>query len=198
MFRFPLHLHFPLFTFAPAIVVTDNDGAEVCYVRQKLFKLKDAVTVFRDSSRKSILGMIKADRIIDWSARYTFTDADGAPFGAVGRRGARSLWRAHYDIFSNATSSEVSMTIQEENPWVKVFDSMLGEIPILGILSNFLFHPRYAIKTPDGALVARLIKRAALLEGRFTLEKCGEMRGEQELEILLSAMMMLLLERSRG
>jgi hypothetical protein len=198
MFRFPLEFHFPFFRIAPTIVVTDSSGAEVCFVRQKLFRLKEAVTVHRDSSQQTVLGMIKADRIIDWSARYTFSDAEGQPFGAVGRRGAKSLWRSHYDIFSRADSKEVSMTIQEENPFAKIFDSLLGQIPILGVLTAYLFHPRYAVRTADGTIVARLTKRAALLEGKFTLEQLGELQDEQALEILLSCLMMLLLERNRG
>lgn len=198
MFRFPLQFHFPLLTLAPSISVTDAQGAQVCYVRQKLFRLKEDITVYRDSSKQIAIGTIKADRIIDWSARYTFTDANGQPFGAMGRRGAKSLWRAHYDIFSTVGSNVVSMTIQEENPFTKVFDSLLGQIPILGIFTAFLFHPRYIIKTSDGAEVARITKKAALLEGRFFLEKLGETTNEQELEILLSCLMMLLLERRRG
>ncbi|HEX8295952.1 MAG TPA: hypothetical protein VF593_06600 [Chthoniobacteraceae bacterium] len=198
MFRFPLEFHFPFFRIAPTIVVTDSSGAEVCFVRQKLFRLKEAVTVHRDSSQQTVLGTIKADRIIDWSARYTFSDAEGQPFGAVGRRGAKSLWRSHYDIFSRADSKEVSMTIQEENPFAKIFDSLLGQIPILGVLTAYLFHPRYAVRTADGTIVARLTKRAALLEGKFTLEQLGDLQDEQSLEILLSCLMMLLLERNRG
>lgn len=198
MFRFPLEFRFPIFTLASSIIVKDASGAEVCFVRQKMFRLREAITVYRDSSKTSTIGEIRADRIIDWSARYTFTDAGGQPFGAVGRRGARSLWSAHYDIFENAGSKVASIHIQEENPMAKVFDSLLGQIPILGILTAFLFHPRYAVKTADGRLLARVTKRAALLEGRFTLERLGEMTDEQELEVLLSCLMMLLLERQRG
>ncbi len=202
MLRFPLQLRFKLLSLAPSVYVLDEAGEEVCFIRQKLFRLRESITVYRDSSKQSSIGSIEADRIIDWSARYTFLDADGKAFGAVGRRGARSLWRAHYDIFSAAESKEVTMTIQEENPFVKLIDGLLQAVPIVGpafnIFSGFFLHPTYGVTARDGAKVARLRKRRAFFEGRFTLEKLGALSPEQEMEILLSCLMMLLLERSRG
>lgn len=202
MLRFPLQLRFKLLALAPSVYVIDESGAEICFIRQKLFRLRESITVYRDSSKSATLGSIEADSIIDWSARYTFSDAEGRPFGAVGRRGARSLWRAHYDIFSAAESKEVSMMIQEENPFVKLIDGLLGAIPIIGpvfnIFSGFFLHPTYAVTARDGAKVARLRKKMAFFEGRFVLEKLGALTPEQEMEVLLSCLMMLLLERSRG
>ena len=198
MLRFPLTLRFRHFTISPQLRVTDAGDQEVCFVKQKAFRLKESVTVFRDSSQSHVLGKIEADRIIDWSARYTFTDPEGRPMGAMGRRGAKSLWRAHYDIFANARSNEAAMTIQEESVLVRMLDSLLGEIPILGIFTGFFFHPTYVIARANGTPVARVHKRRALLEGRFTLERLGELTDEEELEVLLSCLMMVLLERSRG
>ena len=198
MLKFPLELRFRNFALTRQIVVTDASGGEICFVKQKAFRLKESVALFRDSSQQTPLGSIEADRVIDWSARYTFTDTSGRPFGAVGRRGMRSLLRAHYDIFSDSTSNAVSMTIQEESVMVRILDSFISQIPVLGMFSGYFLHPTYAVKRANGTLVARLRKRAAFLEGRFTLEREGELSGEEELEVMLSCLMMTLLERSRG
>ncbi|MDB6172757.1 MAG: hypothetical protein JWL59_2068 [Chthoniobacteraceae bacterium] len=198
MLRFPLDFRFRLLTLAPQITVTDSAGSEVCYIKQKAFKLRESVTVFRDSTQGAILGKIEADRIIDWSARYTFQDAEGQPFGAVGRRGARSLWRSHYDIFDSATSNRASMSIQEESVMMRMLDNVLGEIPILGMFTGYFFNPSYAVVSAEGVLVAKLRKRASFLDKHFTLEKLADLTSEQELEILLSCLMMTLLERHRG
>ena len=198
MISFPLDFRFRLLTISPQVAVTDPSGAEVCYIKQKAFRLRESVTVFRDSKQAAVLGKIEADRIFDWSARYTFSDAQGLPFGAVSRRGARSLWRAHYEIYERADAKEPAMSIREENVWTRVLDGFLSEIPILGLFTGYLFHPSYAVTTTDGKIVARLRKRAAFLEGRFTLDKLAELQPEQELEILLSCLMMLLLERHRS
>ncbi len=195
---FPLDFRFRHFTISRQVAVTDAGGAEVCFIKQKAFKLRESVTVFRDSKQATVLGKIEADRIIDWSARYTFSDAEGLPFGAVARRGARSLWRAHYEIHDRAESKESAMSIREESVMTRLLDALLSEIPILGMFTGYFFHPSYAVTTADGKIVARLRKRAAFLESKFTLEKLADLEPEQELEILLSCLMMILLERHRG
>ncbi len=196
--RFPLDFRFRLFTIAPQITVTDSAGSEVCYIKQKAFKLRESVTLYRDSSQSTLLGKIEADRIIDWSARYTFHDADGKPFGAVGRSGARSLWRSHYDIFDGASSKQSAMSIQEESVMKRMLDGLLGQIPVLGMFTGYFLNPTYKITTTDGQLVARLRKKASFLDKHFQLEKLADLTAEQELEILLSCLMMTLIERNRG
>ena len=51
MLTFPLSLRFKLIAVASQIDVTDAQGASVFYVRQKAFKLKEAVTVYRDATQ---------------------------------------------------------------------------------------------------------------------------------------------------
>ena len=198
MLKFPLELRFRNFALTRQIVVTDASGGEICFVKQKAFRLKESVALFRDSSQQTPLGSIEANKVIDWSARYTFTDANGRAFGAVGRRGMKSLFRAHYDIFTDSASDAVGMTIQEESVMMRLLDSFVSQIPLVGMFSGYFLHPTYAIRRADGTLVARLRKRAAFLEGRFTLEKEGDLTSEEELEVTLSCLMMALLERGRG
>jgi hypothetical protein len=193
----PLSFRFKLLAFSPQIYVTDADGHEVLYVKQKLFRLREKVEVHTDSSRRQLLCTIEADRIIDWSARYTFRDPSGRELGAVGRRGMRSLWSAHYDVFAPG-SREALFSIREENPLAKLLDGFLGELPIVGLLTSFLFHPRYVTVRSDGTTVMRLTKKPALFEGRFQLDKIGEVSEGEELAVILSYLMMNLLERRRG
>jgi hypothetical protein len=80
----------------------------------------------------------------------------------------------------------------------KLMDSFLGEIPILGILTAFLFHPKYLASRADGTPILRLTKQAAFFEGRFQLEKIGDATDGEEMAIILSYLMMNLLERKRG
>ncbi len=195
--NYPLSFRFKLLAFSPQIYVTDASGQEVLYVKQKLFRLREKVEVHTDHSRKQLLCTIEADRILDWSARYTFRDASGRELGAVGRRGMRSLWSAHYDVFA-PNSREPIFSIREENPIAKLLDSFLGDIPIVGILTAFLFHPKYVASRSNGTSVMRLTKQAAIFEGRFKLESLGEASEGETLAIILSYLMMNLLERRRG
>jgi hypothetical protein len=198
MLRFPLTFTFKIIAIAPQLTVVDASGEEVCYIRQKAFKLRESVTVFRNSAQQDVIGKIEADRIIDWGARYTFHDAEGHAIGAVGRRGAKSLFRAHYEIFADAVSKEVGKTIEEESVAIRLLDHLFGQIPLVGMFTGFVFHPSYAVKAKDGTVVARLEKQSAFLEGRFLLEKVADLSEQEEFQILLSCLMLTLLERSRS
>lgn len=195
--QYPLHLRFKLFALSPQIRVTDADNKTVCYVKQKLFRLKEAVNVYRDESREKILCEIKADRIIDFSANYNFYDESGETFGSVKRKGMRSIWKAHYEVYDD--QQQHTATIQEENPMAKVMDSFLGEIPLVSLFSGYMFHPKYGL-TPNGgdSPVMRVTKQPSMWEGVFKIDKLGEMDPVEELRGLMAFLMMLLLERSRG
>jgi len=195
---YPLQFRSKLIALAPQIHVTDASGQSVCYVQQKLFKLKESIQVFRDPSKSELVATIAADRIIDWSARYTSAAADGTALGSVGRKGMRSIWRASYEVF-NPRSQTPSFHIQEENVWAKVGDSIFSDIPIVGMFSGYVFHPRYlASRSSDKSPAMRLTKQPAFFEGHFTLEKLAELGAGEELNLLLSFIMLNLLERRSG
>jgi uncharacterized protein YxjI len=200
--NYPLTMNFKILAVAPQIFVRDATGVEIMYVKQKLFKLKEAINVFADQAQTSQLYTIKADRVIDFSARYNFTNHQGLNLGAVKRQGMRSLWKASYDVMEG---DSILFHIQEENALVKVMDGCLGEIPIVGIFSGYVFNPAYLVTRPGGVsggtgrVVMRLAKQPAFLESSFSIEKVEPGLSQQEEErILLSLMMMVLLERQRG
>jgi uncharacterized protein YxjI len=195
--EYPLQLSFKIMALAPQIYVRDATGNVVCYVKQKMFKLKEAVTVFRDESKSQVLCDIKADRVIDWSATYHFYDANGETFGSVRRKGMRSLWKAHYEV-CDESGNHIS-NISEENPMAKVMDGLLGEIPIIGMFSGYFFHPKYLLsQVGDGAPKMRLTKQAAMWEGKYQLDRLYDFDDVDELRGLMAFMMMSLLERARG
>lgn len=195
---YPLQFRSKLVALAPQIQVTDGRGQSVCYVKQKLFKLKEAIQIFRDPTKSELVATIAADRILDWSARYTSTAADGTALGSVGRKGMRSIWRASYEVSAPGDLTP-SFHIQEENVWAKVGDSIFSDIPIVGMFSGYVFHPRYlASRVSDKAPVMRLTKQPAFFEGHFTLEKFAELSASEELNLLLSFIMLNLLERRSG
>jgi len=195
--QYPLTLSFKILALASQATVTDSAGRTVLYTKQKLFKFREHVEIWTDNTRGTRLAEIKANKVIDWSARYFSTDASGAPIGSVGRRGWRSIWKAHYESF-NPGDDTPDFSIQEENVWSKVADSFLSEIPILGMLSGYFFHPSYLATRSNGTPTMKMTKQAAFWEGRFKIEKLGEMTAREELNLILSFMMLVLLERRRG
>lgn len=193
--NYPLQLRFKILAFSPQIYVQDAGGTEVCYVKQKLFRFREKVEVFTDSSRKSLLSTIQADRIIDFNANYAFHFPDGTKFGSVRRRGLRSIWSAHYEILDEAGG--VAFDMREENPGAKILDSLLGEIPVVGMFTGFFCHPRYAI-LHQGQPVLRVTKRRSFFESSFVVERLADISPEDEMRIVHSLLMFVLMERSRG
>lgn len=193
--HYPLQLTFKLWTFAPQVSITDEQNNLIFYVKQKLFKFKESITVFADHQQNQPLYYINADRIIDFSARYDFTDTNNNYVGSVKRRGLKSIWRARYDIFDGEVNT---FNIQEKNPWIKVADALFAEIPVIGILSGYVFQPIYLVSRDDGNVVMRLEKNPSFFSRRFTIKAVDQLSYSEEQQVLLSLLMLLLLERNRG
>lgn len=193
--NYPLDMRFKLLALAPQVTVTDSTGKLLMYVRQKLFKLKEHVTVFADLEQTRPLFEIKADRMIDFSANYSFTASDGQPWGSVRRRGARSLFKAHYEIIQDG---RVDMELAEESVLKRIMEATLGQIPLVGMLFVMLINPSYIISRPDGTPLLKLTKLPAFFEGKFKIEKLNDLPEDDEVRSLLAIIMAALLERSRG
>lgn len=193
--KYPLQLTFKIVAISPQVSVTDADGRLLFYVKQKAFKLKESVTVFADAEQTRPVTKIEADRVFDISATYTFSDPTGRVFGAIKRQGMRSFWKAHYEL---KREGQTIMEIHEENAWVKVADYVLTQIPIIAIASGYLFHPSYLLSRLDKTPLLRIKKQAAMFEGRFQVEKIGELDTADEALAVLGLLMMVLLERSSG
>jgi len=194
--NFPLSLSFKLLALANQIYVRDANGNLLGYVKQKMFKLKEDINIFADEQQTQMLFNIKADRMIDWSANYSFTDSRGNHLGGIKRQGMRSIWKASYDIFDSRGTQVYK--IHEENGWIKVADALFGELPIVGILSGYVFNPSYVVERMDGTPVAHLKKEPAMFEGKFVLTNLSQLSTEEETRIVLGVLMMTLLERRRG
>lgn len=194
--NYPLILSFKLLALASQIYIRDASGNLLGYVKQKMFKLKEDINIFADEAQTQLRYNVKADRIIDFSAKYNFTDAGGRFLGSIKRQGMRSIWRANYEI-ENANNQQV-LKIHEENGWIKVIDSVVGELPVVGMFTGYLFNPSYIAERMDGTQVLRLKKQPAFFEGKFEMSPLAQMTDEEETLVLLGSLTMTLLERGRG
>ncbi|MDQ1590866.1 MAG: hypothetical protein QOG71_1493 [Pyrinomonadaceae bacterium] len=194
--NYPLDISFKLLALTQQLSVTDAQGNLVFYAKRKAFKLKEAITVFADEAQLRPLYHINADRVMDFSARYRFTDNAGNTLGSIKRHGMRSLWKSHYEIEDD---HHAALSLNEENAWIKVFDSLLGELPIVGALTGYLFHPAYLVSRADGTVILRMEKQPAFFEGKFRVEqRAAHLAPDEETRALLGLLMMIMLERSRG
>lgn len=195
--RYPLDLKFKIAAIASQIYVTDADNNQIYYVKQKLFKLKENIEIYSDSSKTDKQYTVKADRIIDFSPEFTLFDALNNPVGSVKRLGRKSIWKATYEL---KIGSNLQLTVNEASPWVKVLDSLLSEVPILGLISGYVLHPHYLVtQSVDGQAVGVLKKMPAFFEGKYTLDNTAMNFDDNANKIFAALMMVVVLrERMRG
>ena len=193
---YPINFQFNITTFSNDFVAKDANGNTIAYVKQKMFKLKEDINIYNDETKSKVNYKIKADRWLDFSAAYTFYDEHGIEFGKIARKGWRSIWKATYEIIDN--KQEKQYTINEENAWTKVFDSLLGEVPILGLFTGYLFNPSYIVANNKKEPIVRIKKMPSFFGRQFEITKLGELGEGSNERIMLGLMMMILLERRRG
>ena len=195
--QFPITLTFKLLALASQISILDANNQLLGYAKQKLLKIKEDIRIFSDQSQTTELFSIKADRVIDFSARYNFLESQTGNFlGSIRRRGMRSLWRAHYEIFDS--SDQLIMQIKEEKVWVKVVDALVGEIPLVGIFTGYFLNPTFLVSRVNEAVIAKVRKQPAFFESRFELQQLTTFSSTEEVTLILGVLVMTLLERNRG
>lgn len=193
---YPYTFTFKITTLHNDFVVRDFTGETHAYVKQKLLKLKEQVKVFKDESQQELIFEIKADRWLDFNASYSFIKPDGSSVGRLVRKGWRSVWRAAYELYDEHDQQD--LVIHEKNPWVRLGDALFSELPIVGILTGYVFNPTYVVARPDGTLVCTFKKKASFFGRKFELFKETDFEMGEETRIQLGLMMMVLLERRRG
>lgn len=195
--NYPLDFKFKISTLASDFNITDKNGQPVAYVRQKMFKLKEDVIVFNDESKSKELFRIQANQWIDFNSSYSIKDAiNSKSFGRLARKGMRSFWKSTYDILDSGDQQKYTVT--EDNAWVKLFDGMVSEIPVVGMFTGYFLNPSYTVKDAQGKEYFRLKKMPSLLGRRFQLDRLIDIADEDESLVILSLLMMVLLERARG
>jgi hypothetical protein len=193
---YPIEFKFKISTFHNDFTATDALGRTHAYVKQKMFKLKEHVNIFEDENQTVKLAEIHADKWLDFNTCYTFRDTNGNSTGKLLRKGWRSLWKASYEIYDE--NDKPDLHIGEANPWAKVLDSLLCEIPLVGMFTGLIANPRYIITRPDGTLVCTFKKSPSLFGRKFSLIKECAFEPGEEARIIKGLMMMALLERRRG
>lgn len=194
--RYPLNLRFKIAAIASQIYATDADGNTVFYVKQKIFKLKEDIEIFSDSSKTTKLYNVKADKIIDFSPTFTLFDTTGNAVGAVKRNGRASIWKANYTVQIGATT----VTVSELNPWAKVLDVVLAQIAIIGFFTGYFLHPKYGVFDQNKQQIGELDKLPAFFEGKYNLASQAIQSADEATQRHFAALMMVVVlrERMRG
>lgn len=194
--NFPVKFTFNITTLANDFKAVDASGKTVAYVKQKMFKLKEDISIYDNENKANLNYKITADKWIDFSAAYSFRNSKSEELGKIARKGWASIWKAKYHVIDQ--KQKLQYQINEDNGWVKVADNMFGQLPIIGGLTGYVFNPSYSLTDTQGKKIARLKKEPSFFGRKFNLEQIGEMDTDDKERIILSFMMMVLLERRRG
>ncbi len=196
-FSYPITATFRIITLSPEVQVKNARGELLMQVKQKLLTLREDTTVYGDLEKTRALYRIKADRVIGFRAVHRITRlSNDQPVGSVKAAGLRSIWKTHYDVTDEKDNQ--LFYIQEENPWIKVLDFFIEEVPVIGFLLSTFIQPSYLLKDAAGTAHYRIVKRRSFVERNFTLEKL-ENTGDFPAELVALALIQcIFLERSRG
>ena len=157
--------------------------------------MRDAINVFSDENQQQQVASINADRMIDFSAKFNITNPQGQTLGAIGRMGMKSLFRAHYEVYDHTGQGVGS--IKEESVLARIMDSLIAEVPFVGVLSIYIFQPKYLLTDNAGTPIMRLKKVPSWTDRRFELERLAQRSDYEEYRDVLAFLMMTLLERHR-
>ncbi|MCB9834764.1 hypothetical protein H6792_01910 [Candidatus Nomurabacteria bacterium] len=177
------------------VTVLGQQNQVIAYAHQKLLKIKEKVIFYQDSSRSQEIGVINADKMIDYNVSYSLTGVDGSLQYQLRRKGRASIWKANYQIL-DANDQELYQ-IREKNPWAKVMDSIAREIPFVGIFTGYIFHVKYGLFDQSNQEVAEIVKQPGFFESSFNINTLGG-SGILSVETLELIVMMLIRERARS
>ena len=194
--NYPIELNFKKIALAKQAMLTDSKGNSVAYARQKVLKLKEELEVFEDKTKAKRICTIKANKVIDFSAAYHFYTENKQCFGSVQRKGLLSIWKATYLV--DDSSGNQYATIKEENPFAKLVDSLLGGLPFVGFACNYIFNSSYIVNSKDGTELFRLTKVPSFWGALFKIDKLAEVTPDEEIRCMMSLLMMIFIEKSRG
>lgn len=194
--RFPLQFVFRISTISNDFRVLDANNRVIAYARQKMFKLKEDISVYNNTDKEKLDYRIKADQWIDFNTAYSIKRKDGQELGKFVRKGWRSLWKAEYNLIDQKGMNQ--FLVREKSALVRFIDNIFGNIPIIGLFTGYVFNPVYNVTDHQRKQVVSLKKQPSFFGRKFLVEKMTEIDEDDQERIILGLMMMILLERNRG
>lgn len=80
---------------------------------------------------------------------------------------------------------------------VRFMDAVLGEIPLIGMMSGYVFNPKYVVTDLQGKELMELIKKPSFWGRKFEVQKLSNTSFNEE-QVVLSLMLMVIQQRDRG
>jgi hypothetical protein len=108
-----------ILSIAPTFEIFDLQGTPLVFCQEKLFKIKDDIRIYADSSKKVELLRIRQRNIMDWAGLFDVIDpATDAKIGAFRRKGWRSWLRDEWHIL-NTDDQQVGTILETGNAFLR-------------------------------------------------------------------------------
>lgn len=193
--EYPLDFKFRVGTLSNDFIAKDASGRTLFYVREKMFTWRDIIKVYSDESKTDLLYELRSNKLIDFQQTFTITNHRGEIIGKVRRKTLRSFWRSTFNLIDPADRHD--LTMREKNGWTNMWDSIFGEIPIIGGLSGYVFNPSYVLNSAEGIPLFEIKKRPSFFSRKFSVYKLNQEVADSE-RLLVSFMLIVLIERRNG
>ena len=194
--QYPLDFKFKITSLSNDFVAKDFSGRTIFYIREKILAWRDQMKVYTDESKSHLLYEIRSNRLIDFQQTFTITTSQGQVLGKLRRKTIRSFWRATFKLMNSADEHDFSIT--EKSVFVRFWDGIFGEIPLLGMLSGYVFNPSYILSSTAGDPLFEIKKKPSFFGRKFSVHKLKNDFVEGEERLVLSLALMVLIERDRG
>lgn len=180
------HARRKFFALAGQVFIYDQYDNLICYVRQKLMKLKEDITAFTDESQTIPVLNIKARTIIDFATVYDIVDSrTGENVGAVKRKGLRSVVKDEWQIFDEGDN--IIASVREESNLTAILSRLTKLIP-----------QKYVMEMVDsGKVIGRIDQIFDFLIRKFDIDFSMDNDGLLDRRLGLGVIILLLLIERR-
>jgi hypothetical protein len=179
----------------PEMIVKDKNTQDLFYIQEELATFKDVAHIYSDQTKEKKLYTIKADSIVELIATYAIYDGTSNELlGSVKQEGVKSLLKASFSFID--TTNKTIFVLKEGNPWIKFFDAVIAQIPIINIFTGYFLNPEYVVYNLQNTPVFKIKKMPSFFESQFMIESLDETISEQdEKYVVLGLLMIILIER---
>lgn len=162
-----------------------NEGQRFAFVEQKRLKFKEDIRFFTDETKRVELLRIKARQRFDPAARYDVTGATGEKIGEIQKVFGKSLLRSTYRLFDPSGQQLCEAT--ERNLAVALFRRIVGFVPYLDNVANWLPIPYHFVFTRGDQVLVHHTRRAWKLTDHYTIDCTPDAERTLDRRLVLAA-----------
>jgi hypothetical protein len=104
---------------APTFEISDMQGTPLVFCQEKLFKIKDDIRIYADSSKKVELLRIRQRNMLEWAGLFdVFDPMSNVKIGALRRKGWRSWMRDEWHLL-DANDHPIGTVLETGNAFLR-------------------------------------------------------------------------------